>query len=945
VPLWKKLWLSSNYDAITSHWAGVLTNTYHTFAHDAMAKGVLKRMGRWIAKGITFGTATKSKPDTKALMMVAYEAQEAIRQAVEADATVQDKTAKVTEVIKTITAKIATVGAMKGLHARIKSWFENGTRITVGEMLEVGKGVISADEAYLTSIVEHTSPKDLLDYFADTEKFNELYMLFQAELTTINTLENNVVKSDHIKRAKDYHHQLINYTPGVKRSFVQELQQTKRVSHSTRRSIVETIQNKLAGAYAGDNDFQAKINEVRKGIAGQDTRETTKIGGTEEDVSLGSMKKDANPTEFKAMSEVIEEQTRMQNTKALRGYEGRALSGKKGAMMESRANYLGTGRSMMETRTQKDKTGEQEYDLELSSKLNKLADTRRDYDKKTSAFLAFREKVKIIVRTIVQLLVSAIVIAATAGAGSAAVIPVWLGMIITGVSKAIEKAIEFGFDPESVTLATAAFDVISHAIISGATSTIGQALGTIEGFGYNWFAATAGSRLEGASFLRKLVERVWVDAYESISEGIIKGVLSTMSEAIKGGLMKGDGTEDAKSQMESTLGLKALMRTGVLQMTQTMGSLGTAVLRDVAKYGSLEKAKEAEDSFVNTFMGFDLRSAGYQRGTGDKDWESTGGKLDAGRGAKDIWGLQGLKELDKKQWWQGVEYTVVTTTGAMVTQIATSQLEMVSKTKGKSVMGVGALESDVGSGVGTGFDVEDIEAPDVENGEIYDGVVNNATKQLRLIAKGFICTANNTLKEVHELNIELQNMSIEELHDKVIAMEEQLQVINNLQNGFDNSFTSKTMELLKQASVGDHANVQKTLSEFNAVRQQVNSIITNAGNILETKETQHKDFLEKQQLEQEQELEEIRSHKKVQEEIKKLTVRNSPSNSDDRKKKPRHPQVFSDQHGGKNVDKEKRAQLVHLAKMDKFRTLTRDRINQMSNEEINKWLKQFGAKR
>ena len=96
-----------DYDSLLKKWAGVFTNTYHTFAHHNAAYSTAKLAGKWLLTVGTLGVSrfiSKSKPDTKAMLMIAYQAQEAIRTAVEDNSSKPAVDAKVKSQIQLIKA-------------------------------------------------------------------------------------------------------------------------------------------------------------------------------------------------------------------------------------------------------------------------------------------------------------------------------------------------------------------------------------------------------------------------------------------------------------------------------------------------------------------------------------------------------------------------------------------------------------------------------------------------------------------------------------------------------------------------------------------------------------------------------------------------------------------------------------------------------------------------
>ena len=711
-----------DYPAVQQKWAAVFTNTYHTFAQQAAGTGVLKAVGRGAAIGLSLGAAKfimKSKPDTKALLSVAYQAQEDIRKLVSEDGKIPsaNKDAAITDHIKGVSQYISTVAKMKGEDAAIKDWFENGKSITIDKMVTVGLGVVGADVAYLLEIVENTAPDDLLRYFADTHTFDQLYNQFNLHIEAAKTATNDADIRSHYDRAVDLQTKLLAYAPGVNLDFVHRLENTASVRAETRRQVVDKIYEKLASAYNQDKDFQSKLNDVRAKVAEKDTRADTKVKTgqagpkAEADLSLGSMKTGMRENEFRANAEQVQEQQRMGNTKALRGISMRLISGKKAALMESRAAYLGSGRRTMETKAKtnvelealeksgaeaeskrqaaqakmaafddaiaeytrietqeetlankqkeadtaknnissaekmltdpkntpartrgvqvvlsrrriaytklldeiktlsddirqaraaadtkiaanglltptqdknlgtlsagregaqdelisqeqnKQKAGlekqgkESTYDLELSNRVKDMSASRQDFDKKQAEFLALREKVKTIVNMVIQLLIAAVmtaVSAATMGAGAAAAIPIWAGIIVSLISKGIEKVIEYAFDPESVTLVETAYDLISTVIVSGITAAASSGFAALSAIGLD----KIGGKLVASDLGNKMLSSL----IEGTVDNLVGGVVGSLDAGIRSAIMTGDGEADAMAKLKETLGIGALTK-------------------------------------------------------------------------------------------------------------------------------------------------------------------------------------------------------------------------------------------------------------------------------------------------------------------------------------------------------------------------------------------------
>ncbi len=346
-----------DYAAVQKKWAAVFINTYHTFAKDTLGTGLLKTAGRGAAVVVTLGVAKfimKSRPDTKALLTVAYQAQEDIRKLVEGDGKIPtDKDVAIVNRIKGIGALIPSVDQMKGEDSLLQAWFENGKAVSAESMVNIGLGHVAADQAFLLEIVENASPTDLLHYFGDTHSFDEMYNQFMLHIEAAQAVgAPDAVIRDHYDRAVDLQTKLLSYAPGVSHAFIHTLENTISVRAETRRVVVEKIYARLAEAYGSDEEFQGKLNQVRQAVAAKDTRTSTKVktGSGEEDLSLGSMKDKMTSNEFRAGAEQVLEQQRMGNTKALRGISLRWSSGKKAALMASRAEYLGSGRRTMESK-------------------------------------------------------------------------------------------------------------------------------------------------------------------------------------------------------------------------------------------------------------------------------------------------------------------------------------------------------------------------------------------------------------------------------------------------------------------------------------------------------------------------------------------------------------------------------------------------------------------
>ena len=52
-------------------------------------------------------------------------------------------------------------------------------------LVNLGMGIVTADEAFLLEVVEQATPKDLVEYFSDIEKFYELYGRFEQQVQKI----------------------------------------------------------------------------------------------------------------------------------------------------------------------------------------------------------------------------------------------------------------------------------------------------------------------------------------------------------------------------------------------------------------------------------------------------------------------------------------------------------------------------------------------------------------------------------------------------------------------------------------------------------------------------------------------------------------------------------------------------------------------------------------
>jgi hypothetical protein len=718
---------SVNFDAIILKWAAIFDNNYHRFAHDVAAKGAAKSFGRGLLTVLTLGmskAASKSKPDTKAMLMTAYQAQDAIRQAVEADPNhLPDIDQQVKAWLVRLGQKVPDASKIAAEDPALHDFFESGKFITMDRLVNLGMGTVAADEAFLIEVVNNASAEDLIHYFSNLDEFYEDFGRFDHEIREIQKGGSDADLQDHFTRAKELQTKLLSYTPGVKISFVRRLEASKRVKAGTRRTIVTEIQNRLAIAFQHDPDFRRKMDQVRSEIAALDKRASAKVqtgqSGGEEEVGLGGMGLEMTATEGHASAEQLQQQTRMQTTRALRGLSLRSISGKKAALMESRADYLGAGRSLIGSRAsgsgqkasqlsaieeaeadlrkkeiklanvmaaipvceeieakksaadlaqaeydalkrsyaekravydataagphkeelvdelwqiypkleeleqQVKKAGEQIQSLtrrleqlmavidagitspdqatfpataeleakrveltkaidmadhtlaqaraaqqggktgaemELSQMIGEMATSREDYDKKVTAFLAYREKVKTVVNVVIQLIITAIIIGATAGAGTTAAIPFWVNIIVSAVSRSIEEIIQAAYDPERITLLEGAYEVISRAVVSAITSTVGQGIDALRAAGA--FPISSGH----SSMTDKALNLAYKQAIVR-SAGLIAGEMRT---GLRAAILTGDSAEDIENKFSKATWLGAISLTLTNQMNAVL---------------------------------------------------------------------------------------------------------------------------------------------------------------------------------------------------------------------------------------------------------------------------------------------------------------------------------------------------------------------------------------
>ena len=451
-----------NYDELASRWAATLTNNYHTFAQEAMVVGAAKTVVNTIA---SFGSQ-----DVKPMLMTMFEAQGSIRRAVSQDPNAQGKVEEqVKAVIKLVKEKLSKNDQtdIAKVHPAAKNWLEDGNEIPLGGIVEKSRGLLGMDEALILNTIENASPKDLFENFADTDGFYRLYGQFTALMAGMDNVKDESERQARQQNAADLQTKLLAFTPGLKPSFIQYITGKKADSDTSsglQRVVVEKASAKLAEAYANEPLFLEKISDVRNQISLLDKARNEKDGGIDKGsgFDLKGLSKGLSTAEGKASAEMLREQTHMQNTRSLRGLNT-FVGGEKATLTESRANYLGKGRELIETRANKykgdDKAG-QEIEKQIEEKTKQLTGARKDYEVHEQAFLAARAQIQMYVSLAIQVLAG--VISACLG-----VPPVWVTVTVDLVKNILLKVVEGAFDPERFSLAEAGWDVISSAVTSG----------------------------------------------------------------------------------------------------------------------------------------------------------------------------------------------------------------------------------------------------------------------------------------------------------------------------------------------------------------------------------------------------------------------------------------------------------------------------------------------
>ena len=372
------------------------------------------------------------------------------------------------------------------------------------------------------------------------------------------------------------------------------------------------------------------------------------------------------------------------------------------------------------------------------------------------------------------------------------------------VSKSIEKIIDAAFDPESVTLLEGVYDVLSHAIISGVTSTITQGIGVIPNIGFHFLGSTGIT--SGKDLGSQLLNKFFADTYKSMAENFVKGMTGTFSTGLRSAILTGDGTQDAADKFGETVGLGSLTAQLTKGAVTWMGQLGAVLAVDKLTGGNMDP----NEGILKNWLG--LRKTGYQSSsasqTGNADL--TGHSLADGRSYLEIvgsvWGSPDFA-ISGSEWGSGVAVQMVSTAGQLTTQaiVGVLQTAVTGKKLNASSLKAGALETTSEAGVTTGLDVNEGEKTEetAKKEDDYEGAVSDAVKTLFEMGQKLV-----GLAEAAKLAAEAVALS---QPVDMVKLKDQQDTIVGIQKTLDDAFSDRNRELLKEASVGDAARVDREL--------------------------------------------------------------------------------------------------------------------------------------
>ncbi|NPV90579.1 MAG: DUF4157 domain-containing protein [Firmicutes bacterium] len=491
-----------------------------------------------------------------------------------------------------------------------ENWFKSyDNKIEVGAISEAAMGTIAIDPEGVIAAVEEASGADLLRTFSDIDQFHSLYTAFKNQIEKLKTLSGQE-KKDRMAFAMELQHRLLNFTPGVKLSLVTRLEKLKRVRAEERRKIVAAIQDKLSEAYDEDKDVKDKLDEVRNKLgellapssSPPPSPSTPKSEGEQLAESTGgALKKKLLPEEMRAMSMNVEQERGMATTNARRGFEGRWFSGNYAAMEQARAEYLGATRAVSESRSHMKPQNitpqqEQAWQQELAAKLKKVEEAKQKYEEATERFIAFREKVKGYVKLIISLILMAIIMPLTGGAGAAA-LPVLAQLAIAGFMAVLDQTIDFGFDPESVSLGSAAYKVLTSIAVKAVelylTPVLDSAIKISWGTGgiYKFWGPTATlankTQVTGNEFIDGIFHQIWKQSFEKA----ISGSAQTIADALESQVTTGKGLEAIRDALAGSI--KGLAETA-------LGALQGAVTDELAKNIGIKTSEDLNPTMEHT---------------------------------------------------------------------------------------------------------------------------------------------------------------------------------------------------------------------------------------------------------------------------------------------------------------------------------------------------------